>query len=138
MIVVLLLGCAPLPGTYLVETAEWSTTCSLGGGGFVEPAPQYLVEAYIESETALWFDDNACTLDGTDFSCADAPVLDPLDASGESVLTVNRAWTGAWSDPKRLAADVAWTTTCEGPACAAVELCDAAWSYTGVNVDDAT
>jgi hypothetical protein len=137
MLLAVLLACGPEPGTYLFESESWDTTCSVGGGGFVEPHGQYLVEAYVESETALWFDENACTREGFAYTCADAPVTAELDASGESVLTVNRAWSGAWDDPSHHAGEVDWTTTCAGPSCALVELCDATWTYTATNVEGA-
>lgn len=137
MVLLLLAACAPEPGAYLWETTEWSTTCRVGGGGFEEPHPQYVVQAYLESETELWFDDTRCTRDNLDYTCADEPVVATLDESGESVLTVNREWSGGWSDPRHHAGNVAWTTSCEGPSCSLVELCDAAWAYTATNVEGA-
>ena len=128
------LACTPEAGTYLVETQSWSTTCSLGGGGFVEPAPQYEVQAYIESETELWLDDNACTREGLEYHCADNPVVQDFDGA---TIAVTRVWTGAWTDTQHFNGDVAWATTCSGAACAdsAVELCGAAWTFTAINVE---
>lgn len=131
---VLLLACAPEPGTYLMETTAWSTTCSLGGGSFEEPAAQYLVEVYVENETELWLDDNACTRDELAYTCADEPITAEL--AGAGAWSITRAWSGAWSDAKHLDGEVVWTTNCTGSGCEDVESCDAAWAYEAVNVDD--
>ena len=134
MALLLALACSPVAGTYLLDTTAWSTTCSLGGGGYVEPAAQYEIQAYIESETELWLDDHACTRTGLDYSCADDPIVQSLE--GDATLAVTRVWQGAWLDPEHLMGDVSWATTCAGDGCAtsAIELCEAAWSYSAVHV----
>jgi hypothetical protein len=72
-----------------------------------------------------------------DYACADEPVLQA--AGTAATLRVTRSWTGAWRDALHFDGHVAWETRCSGDGCAdvALELCDAAWSFTGVNVEGA-
>lgn len=133
----LLLGCAPESGTYLLETTAWTTTCEVGGGPYEEPAAQYEVEVLVGAEGALWLDDVGCSREGMDYTCE----ADPLEESAGANATyrVSREWVGGWTDTATMNGEVAWQTGCVGEGCAAVtvELCDAAWSYSAVNVEGA-
>jgi len=133
----LLLACAPEPGTYLLQTIGWNTTCAIGGGPYEEPAAQYEVEVYVEPEGVVWLEDVACVLNELAYACADSPAEEYAGANAKFRIT--REWTGAWADPTHMGGDVAWQTDCVGEDCSAVavELCAATWSYTAVNVDGA-
>lgn len=133
----LILGCAPESGTYLLETTEWSTTCSLAGGPYEEPAEQYEVAVYVEADGGLWLDDVACAREGMAYTCESAPLEGP--AGSDASFRVTRDWSGEWTDADTMSGEVAWQTTCLGDGCGAVtvELCDAAWTYSAVNVQGA-
>jgi hypothetical protein len=133
----LLVACAPEPGTYLLETTAWSTTCAIAGGPYEEPAAQYQVEVYLEPDGGVWLEDVACERTELEYACADSPTEEAAGANAG--FRVTREWTGAWSDPTHFTGDVAWETNCVGDGCDAVtvELCDATWSYAAVSVERA-
>lgn len=138
--IVLLLACAPRSGDYLVFSGDWSTTCNVGDGPFHAPAEMYAVEVVVESDR-VWLDDNACRLDGMDYTCDMEPVVDDLGSAGlNAALRLARGWTGAWSTPDEHQGQVDWFYTCEGDDCvdlyaSGVELCSARWTYESVRVE---
>jgi hypothetical protein len=132
-----LLACEPAAGTYLLETTEWATTCSVASGPYEEPAAQYEVEVWLEGADALWLDEVPCERDGMDYSCPTDPVEEP--AGSDASYRITREWSGAWEKRTHMHGTIAWSTTCEGSGCSSldVDLCDATWTYSAINIEEA-